>query len=87
MAGGGGLREIVAKLGNRDEAVRVRALKSLLFKLSSGLATQDQLWQVDISAASGCNPRAKMPLPTCSARLRQSGPDVACFLRRRAGRG
>ena len=73
MAGGGGLREIVAKLGNRDEAVRVRALKSLLFKLSSGLATQEQLWQVDSSATSGCNPRASMPLPTCSARLRQSG--------------
>ena len=65
---GGSLREVVAKLGHREEEVRGRALKSLLFKLSHGLATQEQLWQVTVPC------RTNTPVPArCCARLRRRG--------------
>jgi len=46
LGGGGGVLAVVGKLGHRDDAVRERALKSILFKLANGLATYEQLWQV-----------------------------------------
>ena len=43
---GGGVSQLVEKLGHRDEGVRERALKSILFKLANGLVSYEQLWHI-----------------------------------------
>jgi hypothetical protein len=49
-----GIGGIVAKLGHSEEGVRVRALKSILFKLENRLVDYEQLWQVGLLSRAVC---------------------------------
>lgn len=65
---------VVGKLGHSDDAVRERALKSILFKLANGLATYEQLWQVcRVHFTVVCLPLACMLLCTLWLSLARAG--------------